>query len=218
MNSFIDRLEIRNVDILGENDWHWVKDDVGCFGDATDGPMRDWIDGHSEAFFKYLKNTHVVVTGGTSCGMYARFYAKRFGIVYAFEPDPVSFHCMVNNTPYENVVKFQAALGHRHQLIDVIRQDPTNIGTNRVQEKAQNGFIPMIPIDSLNLFACDLIQLDVEGFERMAIRGADETIKKFKPVITAERFVTEGNQAFMAERGYKLVEVSFLDAIYIPVE
>lgn len=218
MNSFVDKLEIRNVDILGENDWHWIKGDEGCFGDAKDGPMRDWIEGHSTAYFKYLKNRDVVVTGGTSCGMYARFYAKQFAFVYAFEPDPISFHCMVNNTPYENVIKLNAAIGANHKLIDITRPDPKNIGMNAVNEASRTPFIPMMTIDSLKLYACDLIQLDVEGFERSAIRGAAETINKFKPVITGERFYTEGNQSFMAERGYKLAEVSFLDAIYIPVE
>ena len=45
---------------------------------------------------------------------------------------------------------------------------------------------PMITLDSLNLDNVGLIQLDVEYYELNVLRGAIETIKKFKPVITCE--------------------------------
>jgi hypothetical protein len=38
----------------------------------------------------------------------------------------------------------------------------------------------------LKLDACDLIQLDVEGFEGKVLEGAIETIIKYSPVITTE--------------------------------
>lgn len=216
--DYSDDIEIRKIDICGETDWHWVKGDIGCFGDATDGPMNDWIVNHQTKYLKYLTGRDVIVTGGTSCGMYARFYAKLFNRVYAFEPDPRSFHCMVNNTPYANVVKLNAAIGHVNKLVAFARPDPTNIGMNIVLEnQPQAAYIPMLTIDTLGLDACNLIQLDVEGFERSAIRGAIKTIEKFKPVIIGERFVTPDNQAFMRNLGYKAVEMSSMDAIYIPV-
>jgi FkbM family methyltransferase len=150
--------------------------------------------------------------------MYARFYAKTFNRVYAFEPDPISFHCMVNNTPYENVVKFNAAIGHVNKLIALVRPDEENIGMNVILDNGVSGsYIPMLTIDTLNLDACDLIQLDVEGFERQAIRGARNTIEKFKPVIIGERFNSPGNQTFMYELGYELKEMSSMDAIYAPI-
>lgn len=216
MESFEDKIEIRNIDIKGETHWHWVKGDVGCFGEENDGPMGDWLHQHGENYYKYLRGNDVVVTGGTSCGMYARFYAKTFKQVYAFEPDPISFHCMVNNTPYENVVKLNAAIGHMNQLINIFRPDATNIGMNVIVESQPQAHIPMLTIDTLNLQACDLIQLDVEGFERQAIRGAQKTIEKFKPVIIGERFNNSNNIAFMRNLGYDLVQMSSLDAIYIP--
>ena len=41
-------------------------------------------------------------------------------------------------------------------------------------------------IDDLNLTECDLIMLDVEGYELHALNGAIETIKKYGPVICIE--------------------------------
>jgi FkbM family methyltransferase len=46
--------------------------------------------------------------------------------------------------------------------------------------------IETITIDSLNLTECDYIKIDVEGFEPLVLMGAEETIKKFKPIILFE--------------------------------
>ena len=215
--SYNDLVEIRKIDVMGENDWYWIKSDTGCFGDENDGPMRDWIKGHSIKYFHYLKNRDVVVTGGTSCGMHARFYAKKFKYVYAFEPDPLSFHCMVNNTPFDNDIKLNAAIGHGNGIVGLQRPSMDNVGMHHVTNP--NEFhVPMMSIDSLNLDACDLIQLDVEGFEKNAIQGAINTINKFRPVIIGERFGTDENKEYMKSIGYKNVDRSFMDFIYVSGE
>jgi FkbM family methyltransferase len=217
LQNYDKQIGLRSIDIDGESDWWWIINDMGCFGDKTDGPMRDWLDGHKDKFFKYLKNTDVVVTGGTSCGMYARFYAKKFKYVYAFEPDPLSFHCMVLNTQSDNVIKLNCAIGHGNGIVGISRPDPKNVGMNHITEK--NEFhIPMMSIDSLNLDACDLIQLDVEGFEEHAVIGAQNTIMKYRPIIIGERFNTESNQNVMKTLGYELKDQSFMDYIYTPKE
>jgi len=41
-------------------------------------------------------------------------------------------------------------------------------------------------IDDLGLDACDLIQLDVEGFEAKVLQGASQTITRCRPVIMVE--------------------------------
>lgn len=206
--------EIRDVDIAGETNWHWVKADTGAF----DGPMNDWLENHSQKYFEHVKKFDTVVTGGTSCGMYARFYSKMFKHVYAFEPDPLSFHCMVNNCQFDNVYKLNAAMGHIHGLVGIHRAPPggheMNIGMHQITNT--NEFkIPMMTIDSLNLDTCDLIQIDVEGFEQYVIAGARQTIDKYKPVIIAERFSSMECQNFMKEYSYELVNISSLDSIYI---
>lgn len=215
--SYDDLIEIRNIDVMGENNWYWIKSDTGCFGDENDGPMRDWIKGHSIKYFHYLKKRDAVVTGGTSCGMHARFYAKKFKYVYAFEPDPLSFHCMVNNTPFDNVIKLNAAIGNGNGIVGLQRQSMDNVGMHHVT-RPNEFHVPMMAIDSLNLDECDLIQLDVERFEKNAIQGAINTINKFKPVIIGERFGSEENKEYMKSIGYKNVDRSFMDFIYVPEE
>ena len=54
-----------------------------------------------------------------------------------------------------------------------------------------NGIIPTMLIDDLNLPGCDLIQLDLEGYEFYALQGGIETIKKYNPVIVIETVWSE---------------------------
>ena len=212
--DYSDRVEIRNVDIMGETNWHWIKGDEGGFGHAGDGPMRDWIEGHSKKYFQYLKKQDVIITGGSSCGMHIRFYAKQFKHVIAFEPDPLSFYCMCLNAPYENVVKLNAALGRGHGMIGIVR-NPKNVGSNIVTQPNEH-YIPMMAIDSLNVHDCDLLQLDVEGYEMHVLEGAKNTIAKFKPVVICERFSNLDQQKFMDDLGYEMKDSSFMDTIYVP--
>jgi hypothetical protein len=48
------------------------------------------------------------------------------------------------------------------------------------------GLVPTMTIDDLNLPGCDLIQLDTEGFEYYGLLGAKNTIEKYHPVICIE--------------------------------
>lgn len=189
-----------------ETNWMWVKEDSG----AWDGPKHDWESSHSIKYFKYLKQREVVVTAGACCGMHVRFYAKQFSRVYAFEPDPLNFHCMVNNAQYDNVIKLNAALGDKNGLIRVNRGGMGNVGTHTVSE---GGIVPCFALDTLNLDACDLIQLDVEGYELNVVHGAIETIKRFWPVITAEN----GHKCedFLTSIGYEGVDQSQSDKVFV---
>ena len=132
----------------------------------------------------YCDNARVVVQAGGHCGMFVKMYAELFDTVYTFEPDPINFYCLTKNAP-ANTIKFQGVLGENHQLISLTsdKQTLVNSGAFRIQGE---GNIPTFRIDDLNLPVCDLIHLDVEGFEGFAIKGAFETINRCNPVIALE--------------------------------
>ena len=191
--------------------WTWPATDTG----AWTGPKMDWETSHSHKYLQYLKGRRAVVTAGANCGMYARHYGYLFETVYAFEPDPLNFYCLVNNCQLNNVIKMQCALGEKAGLISINRNYQDNVGMNTVNEdETTDPRFPLITIDSLNLRYCDLIQLDVEGYETKVLLGAKKTIKKFSPVIileNGERF----NQEIIAELGYEYVDSSVSDDIYV---
>jgi FkbM family methyltransferase len=164
--------------------WIWPKEDRG----GWDGPTGDWNQAHHKEYFRFVKKYDVVVTAGANCGLHARGYAQKFKGVYAFEPDYKNFYCLTRNCVYPNVFKFHAALGKEAGFCN-LRRNKTNWGAFAIDTNTNNQApqIPMMTIDSLNLWACDLIQLDVEGWESDVIRGAINTIEKYKPVLITEK-------------------------------
>ena len=212
--NYSNLIEVRDNNIQGETNWHWIKTDKGAFGHETDGPMRDWTDGHSKKYFTNVKNFGTVITAGANCGMHVRFYAKMFKHVYAFEPDPLSFHCMVLNSQFDNVIKFNTALGKTPGVAHLNVKDKSNVGTHKIDENGTQQ-VAVLSIDSLNVSECDLIQLDVEGYEMDCLLGALETIKKFKPVLVLESFGTKNE--YLENLGYKFQDTSFSDSVYIPI-
>jgi FkbM family methyltransferase len=157
------------------------------------GKMRTDILTMTDAGPRYVsqfcKNKRTVIQAGGNCGIYSRLYSELFETVYTFEPDPINFYCLNRNIKNTNVVKFQSCLGLEHKLVSVainenaIAKKGYNCGTFQV---SGNGKIPVLKIDDLALDQCDLIHLDIEGFEGFALQGAIETIKKFKPTICLE--------------------------------
>ena len=139
-----------------------------------------------ENISKFVDSHNVVVQAGGNVGFYVNKYAKIFKNVYTFEPDPINFYCLNLNCTSTNVHKFQACLGDNHGCVNLFNTNETlGHGGSHVNGK---GAIPTFKIDDLNLNECDLIHLDIEGYEKFAILGGINTIKMFKPVIVIEDY------------------------------
>lgn len=131
----------------------------------------------------YCRNKEIVVQAGGNGGIWPRRLSGIFKSVYTFEPDYDNFTALAYNTAgLKNVFRFQAALGDKIDFVDLYRY-PDNNGAHYVDGA---GIVPVTTIDSLGLKACDLIYLDVEGYELHALKGAKFTINKFFPVIAFE--------------------------------
>lgn len=145
-------------------------------------------------------NRGVVVQAGGNCGVFPRELSKHFARVITLEPDPLNFECLQRNTlNIENIERHQAALSDCAELKGLVRR-ANNCGAHCICEGTE---FETITIDSLELDACDLIQLDVEGYELRALRGAEDTIKKFHPMIAVElnglgQRYGDGNSAVIA--------------------
>lgn len=177
---------LREETIDGVGPWVWATKDVVAWA----GPKHDW-EGSHKFFINELipeDERNVVVQAGGNMGMYPRLLAEIFKTVYTFEPDSLNFHCLVANCQRENIIKMNAALGFDHQLVTV---QPSwadweiNYGVRSVVPM-KNSIVPTFRIDDLGLTECNLIMLDVEGYELNVLKGAINTLEKFKPVVFAE--------------------------------
>ena len=156
--------------------WHWPKDDTGTWKfllENFDLPGK---------ISSYVDNKKVMVQAGGNCGMYPKQYSKIFDTVYTFEPDWLNFYCLAMNCPEENIIKSQGCLGSDPGLVNLHIKSKSR-GKSFING---SGRYPIYLIDNLGLTACDLIHLDIEGYEYFALSGAVVTIKKFKPVIAIE--------------------------------
>jgi hypothetical protein len=78
----------------------------------------------------------------------------------------------------------------------------------------------MLTIDDLSLNSCNLIHLDIEGYELYAIKGAVNTIVKYKPTVVLEVRDHSDTQIqleqLLAELDYKMVDIlGGSDRVYI---
>lgn len=199
-NVFYLDYELENV-----NRWMVIEGDE-AFTDIGNGWPK-----YKAVFEEHVKEKGVAVQAGGYCGIFPRMMSNMFQRVYTFEPDPINFFCMVNNTPSSNVFRYQAALGKEHGLISIEYMNLNNAGMKKVGKAP--GVIPTMRVDDLNLERCDLIMLDIEGYEFNAILGAEKTIDLYRPVISVEDTNPLIENVLSAYNYKKIAEV-YRDTIY----
>jgi FkbM family methyltransferase len=162
------------------NEWWWPKYDIACYKFLSKRPNVPNLVAN------FCKQKRVVIQAGGNAGMYVNKYQSLFETVYTFEPDPINFYCLTKNTG-QNVIKFQSCLGNSANFVnltyDEVNHKKPNSGGLGV---AGAGIIPTLTIDSFGFQTCDLIHLDIEGYEKFALLGAIETIKRCNPIIALE--------------------------------
>jgi len=130
-----------------------------------------------------VKERRVCVQAGGNVGVYPIALALWFDRVITFEPDGDNYDCLRRNIIDSSITKFNAALGAEPGTCGILRIDTDNCGSHKTLPGTA---IPVHTIDGLNLDACDLLWLDIEGAEADAIKGARATIEKFSPIIVLE--------------------------------
>ena len=138
-----------------------------------------------------------VIEVGAHIGLYTTFMAKlagSAGAVHAFEPDPTSHRCLLENLKLNNisnVIASPLACAHQRttmtlsagsfgesnstigQLPDRISANSrTRIETITLDEYTQSGQI-----------APDLVKIDVEGAESLVIAGGNETLSRAPSIV-----------------------------------
>jgi FkbM family methyltransferase len=178
-----------------------------------DGPGD--LDAALPMLLPHLKDRRTVVQAGGCVGIWPVRLSQFFSTVRTFEPEPVNFSCLEANTAHlANVIPVCAALGELEKRVSMVWPEmgrkAGNPGTFHVGDGSDAA---MMTIDSLELDDCDLIYLDIEGYEVAALRGAAETIERCSPVIGVEDYGAYMSRFGLpnvirwlaAKHGYKLI-------------
>lgn len=170
------------------------------------------------------------VQAGGNLGIFPKYLARVFETVYTFEPDPAIFKVLCANAPEPNIVKFQAAVGDRRGLVGLakVRRDgkPEIFAHEGITHVSGAGVVPTLMIDDLALPVCDLLVVDIEGWELYALRGASQTITFCRPVIVVEVNKNSAHYGIAPDDvrdtitglGYRLAGRYHSDEVYVPAE
>ena len=161
-----------------ENDSHiskWIEQSGQLSHDTNMLPLLD----------PYIHKGFTVIDVGSFVGDHTKYYVDRVGrtgSVYAFEPNLPAFECLEYNMKgYPNVATFNKGLSDKKHSISIAQN--VNVGASHAVE---GNDVECITLDSLKLKECHFIKMDCEGMELKALMGAEETIRKFKPVMLLE--------------------------------
>lgn len=127
------------------------------------------------------KRRRTAVQAGGNVGLWPLRMAKSFDCVVTFEPETVTRTCLVANTAQESRIQVRSeALGETDGHCSIER---ASLGSHSVIAGSE---VEVVPLDKFGFACVDLLQLDIEGYELQALRGARETIQRSWPVIQVE--------------------------------
>ena len=133
-------------------------------------------------------NRHYAVDVGANIGLISMQLCEKFEHVIAFEPHPDTFECLKRNVrPYQKVQCHNLAIGNTTRSVN-FTNFISDCSHNHIAEDLNKPVIIVDQkrLDDCGLPGCDLLKIDVEGYEYEVIQGAIATIEKFHPVIILE--------------------------------
>lgn len=122
---------------------------------------------------------------GAFIGDTTRTFTLTGARVLAFEPQDDAFECLEHNCP--EAILYHVAVGDGDEAVLAGGQGG-NLGGRWSSKpgKREGRQVSTVRIDSLDLSECDLVKIDVEGFEPYVLSGMCDTIRRFRPVIIIE--------------------------------
>ena len=138
------------------------------------------------------ESSDVVIDGGSMDGATASMFADLGCKVYSFEMNRETFLQTQKVASEKNFILENFGLGtHRFEMKYV----PVNGGGTHVDKSGQNSNLPIAQIISIDEYVrekkiphVDFIKLDVEGSELDTLKGAVQTLLRFKPKLAISAY------------------------------
>lgn len=163
-----------------------------------DSHLGRWVEEHKRLDFDqnalpqmlpYVKGC-VAIDIGANIGCYSYAFSQVADYVFCFEPNYESFECLQHNLgSLKNTVLINTALSDKSMPYDVV-MDNDNIGMAYIKTFESDKVCRYTT--TIDLFfekhESDIlfIKIDVEGYELHVLKGGEQTINKFKPVMVIE--------------------------------
>jgi FkbM family methyltransferase len=186
-----------------------------------------------EFYSQFLTPDSYCIDAGANLGFHAIQFGKFSKKVYAFEPQLLVFNQLCANILFndlnEVVIPYRKALGDKFeekQLWNIEHEDwvgdgghnwggrgiiQDNYGGERASSNEFRDYdvVEVITLDSLQLPKCDLIKIDIQGYEYFAFLGSQNLINTYKPVILLENPIDDNDcntksKSYLKEIGYEI--------------
>jgi FkbM family methyltransferase len=148
------------------------------------GPAQ-YQDDVRDVAYKYVTDFNIAIDVGANVGLWAKPLTEKFNHVIAFEPLEQVYSCLESNVQGLNVDIHKHALGNVNDNVEMV-YDSENTGGSFVSEVG-TGDIIIKRMDDLNLPKFGLLKIDCERHELEVLKGAMDTLLKYKPIIVCEQ-------------------------------
>jgi FkbM family methyltransferase len=142
-----------------------------------------------------IEKDDVLIDAGANFGLFSIFSSHiigKEGKIYSFELVERTKEFLeknIKNNNIDNCIVVKKALGESNKEVDIFINDKnleeSSLVINNLLRRKEK--IKQIKLDDFikdnNIQKVDFIKADIEGAERNMLRGAEKTIKKFKPKI-----------------------------------
>lgn len=194
-----------------------VEPDFRMFLSMVDvsGPSFDLAYDKTKAFYQYeksdkdliekhLKDGDVFLDIGANIGHFSFYFKRKFPNMscHLFEPIPWLGDC-INQTVQENNLKevnhHAVALadhsGEDEFFIDTFNDGGHSLLEDKLSGRSKKGRsvkVKVKTLDEYNFTQVNFLKVDVQGAEKLFIKGALATLKKFRPKMLIEVSANEG--------------------------
>ena len=180
---------------------------------VKNGGPAQYQDDVRDAAYKYVTDFDIAVDVGANVGLWAKPLTEKFKHVIAFEPLEQVYSCLESNVQNLNVEIHKYALGNVNDNVEMI-YDSENTGGSFVS-KVGTGNIVIKRMDDLDLPKFGLLKIDCERHELEVLKGAMDTILKYKPIIVCEQQADTNECAGMYLKSFGAREITNVRKDYI---
>lgn len=176
------------------------------------GPPQYQDDVRDEAY-KYVSDFNIAVDIGANVGLWSKPLTEKFNQVIAYEPLEQVYSCLERNVSGLPVQIHKHALGSVNDVVEMVF-DEENTGGSFVSEVG-TGSIQIKRLDDLNLAKFGLLKIDCERHELEVLKGAMDTILRYKPIIVCEQQADTDQCAGMYLKSFGAREITNVRKDYI---
>ena len=180
--------------IVKVGNWWFSNNDINRQDHANSewgtDPVNAAMINKINSWFENKDKKHAVDIGA-NIGFMTAYFGANWSQVTAFEPTPDIFKCLQKNCNKSNITLINKALSDTEKNVLFATSGKSEINqivsdTQFLKRYWNHITVPAVTLDSLNLLDIDIIKIDVEGHELAVVKGAEQTIKKNKPLIVIE--------------------------------